>query len=70
MITEYKLTVITQGLINRNAPRSRKMEVLNAIINPTKYKFMGFGLNGSVVKLKPKFHNIRDKKGRFTCKKK
>jgi hypothetical protein len=70
MIAQYKLTTITNGLINRNAPRSVKMQILETVINPTKYVFVGFAENGSMVRLKPKFHNIRDKKGRFTAKKK
>lgn len=70
MIIEQKLKEITGGLINRNAPRSVKMQVLDTIINPTKYKFVGFGENGSVVRLEARYHNIRDKKGRFKCIKK
>jgi hypothetical protein len=70
MYMEYKLTTITNGLANRNSPRSVKMQILDTIINPTKYIFAGFAANGSIVRLKPKYHNLRDKKGRFTAKKK
>ena len=70
MYMEYKLTTITNGLANRNSPRSVKMQILDTIINPTKYMFVGFAANGSIVRLKPKYHNLRDKKGRFTAKKK
>lgn len=67
MIIEQKLTDISGGTINRNAPRSVKMQVLETVLNPTKYKFVGFADNGSVVRLETRFHNIRDKKGRFKC---
>jgi hypothetical protein len=67
MIIEQKLTDITDGIINRNSPRSVKMQALETIINPTKYKFVGFAENGSVVRLEARYHNIRDKKGRFKC---
>lgn len=70
MYTEIKLTTMTNGLVNRNAPRCVKMQILDTIINPTKYMFVGFAANGSIVRLKPKYHNIRDGKGRFTAKKK
>ena len=70
MYMEYKLTTITNGLANRNSPRSVKMQILDTIINPTKYMFVGFAANGSIVRFKPKYHNIRDNKGRFTAKKK
>lgn len=69
MYTEIKLTTMTKGLVNRNSPRSVKMQILETIINPTKYMFVGFAANGSIVRLKPKYHNIRDGKGRFTSKK-
>jgi hypothetical protein len=67
---EYKLTTITNGLANRNSPRNVKMQILDTLINPTKYIFVGFAENGSIVRLKPRYHNVRDKKGRFTAKKK
>jgi len=70
MYMEYKLTTMTNGLVNRNTPRSVKMQILDGIINPTKYIFVGFAANGSIVRLKPKYHNVRDSKGRFTAKKK
>lgn len=70
MYTEIKLTTMTNGLANRNTPRSVKMQILDTIINPTKYMFVGFAANGSIVRLKPKYHNVRDKMGRFTAKKK
>ena len=67
MIIEQKLTDITEGKINRNAPRSVKMQAIETILNPTKYKFVGFAENGSVVRLETRYHNARDKKGRFKC---
>jgi hypothetical protein len=70
MIIEQKLTDITNGIINRNAPRSVKMQVLETVLNPSKYTFIGFSNNGSMVRLEAKYHNIRDKKGRFKCIKK
>lgn len=66
----YDLYSITNGICNRNTPRIMKMEVLCDIINPAKWNFLGFESNGSKVRLKPKFHNIRDSKGRFVSRKK
>ena len=63
----YNLTELTGGVVNRNTPRAVKMEVLNETINFDRYDFIGFDANGSIVRLMPKFHNVRDKKGRFTC---
>jgi len=63
----YNISEITDGAINRNTPRDIKMEVLAETINMDRYDFVGFDGNGSIVRLKPKFHNVRDKKGRFTC---
>lgn len=60
---------ITGGLCNRNTPRAVKMQVLENHINFNYYEFMGFDKNGSMVRLKPRFHNNRDCKGRFACKK-
>jgi hypothetical protein len=64
----YNLNEITGGMCNRNTPRAIKMEVLNDTLNFERYEFLGFDANGSVVRLKPRFHNKRDKKGRFTCR--
>lgn len=61
----YNLTEFTGGLINRNTPRSEKMEVLSEMINPSRYTVLGFDKNGSVLRLQPRFHNVRDSKGRF-----
>jgi hypothetical protein len=63
----FNLTDLTNGICNRNTPRSIKMEVLEKTINFERYEFLGFDKNGSIVRLKPKFHNVRDSKGRFTC---
>ena len=68
MIIEQNLRDITNGLVNRNSPRNVKMQVLDTIINPSKYTFLGFSDNGSVVRLETRYHNIRDKKGRFRAK--
>jgi hypothetical protein len=65
---KVNLNEITNGLCNRNTPRNVKMDVLENCINFERYDFLGFDANGSVVRLKPKFHNIRDKQGRFTIK--
>jgi hypothetical protein len=61
----YNIKEVTGGLINRNTPRAIKMQVLENTINMDRYSFLGFDANGSVVRLKPKFHNNRDRKGRF-----
>jgi hypothetical protein len=65
MIIEQRLTDISGGIINRNSPRSVKMQVLDTVLNPSKYTFVGFAENGSMVRLETRYHNVRDKKGRF-----
>lgn len=72
MVTEviYNLFEITDGICNRNTPRSVKMEILQDTINFDRWSFIGFDSNGSKVRLKPKFHNVRDSKGRFKSIKK
>ena len=64
----YNLSEITNGVCNRNTPRETKMAVLEATLNMDRYSFLGFDANGSIVRLKPRFHNKRDRKGRFTCR--
>jgi hypothetical protein len=59
------LTEVTGGMCNRNTPRDIKMQVLESCINFNSYEFVGFDANGSIVRLRPKFHNKRDKMGRF-----
>lgn len=61
----YNLSEITCGECNRNTPREEKMEILSEYLNLDRYTFLGFDGNGSIVRLKPKFHNKRDSKGRF-----
>lgn len=67
---QYDLSEFTRGTLNRNTPRYVKMQILEDYINPSKYEFLGFEKNGSIIRLKPRFHNKRDRKGRFTCKRK
>lgn len=64
-VIRYNISEITDGAINRNTPRETKMAVLEATLNMDRYSFLGFDANGSVIRLKPKFHNKRDRKGRF-----
>jgi hypothetical protein len=64
----YSLVEFTNGEVNRNTPRGEKMEVLADYINPEKYTFLGFDKNGSILRLRPRFHNLRDNKGRFTVR--
>jgi hypothetical protein len=59
------LTELTGGMCNRNTPRDIKMQVIEECLNTSAYEFLGFDANGSIVRLRPKFHNQRDKKGRF-----
>lgn len=66
----YNLVDFTNGEINRNTPRDTKMEILSDYINPERYTFLGFDNNGSVLRLRPRFHNIRDGKGRFAVRRK
>ena len=61
----YNLVEFTNGEINRNTPRDEKMEVISEYINPERYTFLGFDKNGSILRLRPRFHNVRDGKGRF-----
>lgn len=63
----YNLSEVTNGECNRNTPRDEKMEILGEYLNLDRYTFLGFDGNGSIVRLKPKFHNKRDRKGRFTA---
>jgi hypothetical protein len=63
------LKKLTNGICNRNTPRSMKMEVLGNTLNYTRYTFIGFDNNGSTVKLIPRYHNNRDSKGRFVSNK-
>ena len=65
---KYNLADYTYGEINRNTPRDIKMDVLSDYINPSRWIFLGFDRNGSVLRLRPRFHNVRDKWGRFTVK--
>jgi len=66
----YSLVEFTNGEINRNTPRNEKMEVLSEYINPERYTFIGFDKNGSILRLRPRFHNVRDRKGRFAVRRK
>jgi hypothetical protein len=66
----YNLFEITDGICNRNTPRVMKMEILQEMVNFDRWSFVGFESNGSKVRLMPKFHNIRDSKGRFKSLKK
>jgi hypothetical protein len=66
----YNLVDFTCGECNRNTPRNEKMEILAEYINPEKYSFLGFDKNGSVLRLRPRFHNVRDRKGRFAIRRK
>ena len=69
-VIKFNLKEMTSGICNRNTPRNMKMEVLSNTINYQRWSFMGFDANGSIVKLKPRFHNKRDKNGRFISNKK
>ena len=64
----YDLVKITGGICNRRTPRTMKMEIICDLFNMDKWQVLDFGTNGSKVRMKPKFHNIRDKKGRFTSR--
>lgn len=59
------LVELTGGICNRNTPRDIKMQCIEECLNMNAYEFMGFDANGSVVRLRPKFYNNRDNKGRF-----
>ena len=61
----HNLRELTRETINRNTPRHIKMVVLESMFNTNYYDFLGFDANGSVVRLQPRFHNVRDETGRF-----
>lgn len=67
-IVKLNLKELTSGQCNRNTPRDIKMKVIGNTINFKHWNFLGFDANGSVVKIQPRFHNIRDKFGRFKKK--
>ncbi len=67
---QYNIQDFTNGLINRNTPMNVKRLFIADYINPSKYEFLGFEKKGSIIRLKPRFHNKRDSKGRFSCKRK
>ena len=69
-VIKFNLKELTSGICNRNTPRAMKMDVLSNTINYQRWSFIGFDANGSIVKLKPRFHNKRDSKGRFISNKK
>lgn len=67
---QYNLKEFSNGAIDRNAPRYVKEQYIEGYLNKSKYEFLGFDKNGSVIRLMPRFHNKRDRKGRFVCKRK
>lgn len=66
----YDLYTITGGSCNKNTPNHIKMDTLSYLLNRNKWHFMGFLNFGSKIRLKPKFHNVRDSRGRFVSMKK
>jgi hypothetical protein len=66
---KYDIFKFTKGEIKPSTPRDLRMEILAEVINPEKYKFVGFEKGGSILVLLPRFHNVRDRNGRFAARK-
>jgi hypothetical protein len=52
--------------INPTTKRETKMRLVSECINTSRYAFTM--VNGSTVKLKPRFHNLRNSKGQWTAR--
>ena len=52
--------------INSKTSRETKMRLLSESINSSRYAFTM--VNGNTVKLKPRFHNLRNSKGQWTAR--
>ena len=52
--------------ISPSTKRETKMRLVSECINMSRYAFTM--VNGSTVKLKPRFHNLRNSKGQWTAR--
>lgn len=50
--------------------RKGKLEMVESLINQDRYEVVGFVNQSNNIKLKCKFHNLRDRLGRWKCKRK
>lgn len=55
--------ILGQRVTTRN--KSKKMQMLSKVLNTSKYEILGFPGGGNKVVMKVRFHNKRDRKGRF-----
>ena len=56
---------ITTRNIDSSFSRSQKERLVQRAINPTKYNVVGFVDRTNQAVLEARFHNVRDRKGRF-----
>ena len=61
------LNNITPYEVDTNLAQSEKTRLLYKYINPTKYTLHGFVNRTNDVVLETRYHNVRDRKGRFAC---
>lgn len=57
--------IVATKTISLNTSQKVKRKLVEKNLNKTKWKFVGFLGRSSQVVLQPKFHNVRDNKGRF-----
>lgn len=63
------ITANIQDIIGKRVTtrsRDRKVAMLSEVLNTSRYEIVSFPGGGNVVTLRPRFHNKRDRKGRFT----
>lgn len=59
------ISEITPYEASSTLSRSEKQELVSRYINPTKYTFCGFVDRTNEAVLEARYHNVRDRKGRF-----
>ena len=62
------ITADIQEILGRRVTtrsKCKKIQMLSEVLNTTKYEVLGFPGGGNKVNLRIKFHNKRDRKGRF-----
>jgi len=62
------ITADIQDLLGRRVTtrnKSKKVQMLSEVLNTSKYEILGFPGGGNKVSLRIKFHNKRDRMGRF-----
>lgn len=56
---------ITPYDADSNLSKSEKLKLVNRYLNPTKYTLQGFLDRSNEAVLEARYHNVRDRKGRF-----